>query len=73
MDMGKLAQILYKKHKIYIIAVGIPSEDMGGEKISGMRVTPSIYTTLRELDIFIDAVSHYVKNGLPSQEEKNFF
>lgn len=67
MDMGKLAQILFKKHKIYIIAVGIPSEDMGGENISGMRVTPSIYTTLRELDIFIDAVSYYVKNGLPGQ------
>jgi selenocysteine lyase/cysteine desulfurase len=67
MDMGKLAQILYQKHKIYIIAVGIPSEDMGGENISGMRVTPSIYTTLRELDIFIDAVSNYVKNGLPGQ------
>ena len=67
MDMGKLAQILYKKHKIYITAVGIPSEDMGGENISGMRVTPSIYTTLRELDIFIDAVSYYVKNGLPGQ------
>jgi hypothetical protein len=40
---------------------------MGGENISGMRVTPSIYTTLRELDIFIDAVSNYVKNGLPGQ------
>ena len=67
MDMGKLAQILYQKHKIYIIAIGVPSEEMGGKNISGMRVTPSIYTTLRELDTFIEAVSFYVKNGLPSQ------
>jgi hypothetical protein len=45
----------------------IPPSEKGThpEKV-GMRVTPSIYTTLRELDIFIEAVSHYVKNGLPS-------
>jgi isopenicillin-N epimerase len=64
-DMGKLAQVLFDKHKIYVIAVGVPSPELGGENIVGMRVTPSIYTTLRELDIFIEAVSHYVKNGLP--------
>jgi len=65
-DMGKLSQILYEKHKIYTITVGVPSEDIDGENIIGMRVTPSIYTTLREMDIFIEAVSHYIKNGLPS-------
>ncbi len=66
MDLGKLVQVLFKKHKIYIIPVGIPSFDLEGENITGIRVTPSIYTTLRELDVFIEAVSYYVKNGLPS-------
>jgi selenocysteine lyase/cysteine desulfurase len=66
MDLGKLVQVLFKKHKIYIITVGIPSFDLEGENITGIRVTPSIYTTLRELDAFIEAVSYYVKNGLPS-------
>jgi isopenicillin-N epimerase len=66
MDLGKLVQILFKKHKIYIITVGVPSFELDGEKITGIRVTPSIYTTLRELDAFIEAVSYYVKNGLPS-------
>jgi selenocysteine lyase/cysteine desulfurase len=66
MDLGKLVQILFKKHKIYIITVGIPSFELDGEKITGIRVTPSIYTTLRELDAFIEAVSYYVKHGLPS-------
>jgi selenocysteine lyase/cysteine desulfurase len=66
MDMGKLVQVLFKKHKIYIISVGVPSFKLGGEKTTGIRVTPSIYTTLRELDVFIEAVSYYVKNGLPS-------
>jgi len=66
MDLAKLVQVLFEKHKIYIITVGIPSPELGGEEISGIRVTPSIYTTLRELDTFIEAVSYYVKNGLPS-------
>lgn len=59
-DMTKLAQILFDKHKIYIISVQIPVDVMG------IRVTPSIYTTLRELDLFIDAASHYIQHGLPS-------
>ncbi len=66
MDLGKLVQVLFKKHKIYIITVGVPSFDLEGENITGIRVTPSIYTTLRELDAFIEAVSYYVKHGLPS-------
>ncbi|UCC39108.1 MAG: aminotransferase class V-fold PLP-dependent enzyme [Candidatus Aminicenantes bacterium] len=64
MDMEKLSQLLFQKHKIYVIPVGVPSPDKESENITGMRVTPSIYTTLRELDIFIEAASHYIKNGL---------
>lgn len=60
MDLTKLTQVLFDKHKIYVISIKIPDE------ISGVRVTPSIYTTLRELDIFIEAVSYYIKNGLPA-------
>ncbi|MCK4495920.1 MAG: aminotransferase class V-fold PLP-dependent enzyme [Candidatus Aminicenantes bacterium] len=59
MDMGKLGQILFQKHKIIITGIGVQDE------FSGIRVTPSIYTTLRELDLFIEAVTYYVKNGLP--------
>jgi len=66
MDLSELVQVLFKKHKIYIITVGVPSFELDGENITGIRVTPSIYTTLRELDTFIEAVSYYVKNGLPS-------
>jgi len=66
MDLSELVQVLFKKHKIYIITVGVPSFELDGEQITGIRVTPSIYTTLRELDAFIEAVSYYVKNGLPS-------
>lgn len=58
-DLPKLQQVLFHKHKIYTITVRVP------EDVIGMRVTPSIYTTLRELDMFVEAVSHYVKSGLP--------
>jgi len=66
MDMAKLSQILFDKHKIYSITVGVPPEEEKGKTVMGMRVTPSIYTTLRELDMFIDLVTYYVKNGLPA-------
>jgi len=59
LDMEKLNQILFDKHKIYTTTIQIPDE------IMGIRVTPSIYTTLRELNMFIEVVSHYVKHGLP--------
>lgn len=60
MDMEKLGQILFQKHKIIVTGIGVQDE------FSGIRVTPSIYTTLRELDLFIEAVTYYVKNGLPN-------
>lgn len=60
MDMARLQQVLFEKHKIYTISVEIP------ENVKGMRVTPSIYTTLGELDLFVEAASFYIKNGLPS-------
>jgi isopenicillin-N epimerase len=60
MDMAALQQILFEKHKIYVISVGIP------ENVKGIRVTPSIYTTLEELNLFVEAASFYIKNGLPS-------
>lgn len=66
MNMGKLSQILFDKHKIYSITVGVPPVMQTDENIIGMRVSPSIYTSLREIDLFIEAVSHYVKNGLPA-------
>ncbi|MGB3861431.1 MAG: aminotransferase class V-fold PLP-dependent enzyme [Candidatus Aminicenantaceae bacterium] len=59
-DIPKLSEVLFEKHKIYTISVGIPKDTVG------IRVTPSVYTTLRELDIFIEAVDHYITNGLPS-------
>jgi selenocysteine lyase/cysteine desulfurase len=64
-DMTKLSQVLFNKDKIYNITVGIPSPNGNKENVIGMRVTPSIYTSLRELDLFVERVEYYVKKGLP--------
>lgn len=66
LDVAKLSQILFEKHKVYTSAFEIPPAEEGGESFTGIRVTPSIYTTLRDMDIFIEATSYYIKNGLPS-------
>ncbi|MBS3818090.1 aminotransferase class V-fold PLP-dependent enzyme [bacterium] len=66
MDMAQLCHVLFKKHKIYTINVGIPPTAGKNERVTGMRVTPSVYTTLKELDEFNEAVSHYIHKGLPS-------
>lgn len=67
MDMGKLSAALFDQYKIVTTGVGIPAPD-GSEKgrVNGIRVTPSIYTLPRELDIFIEAVTRFVTEGLPS-------
>jgi len=65
LDMNGLQRALFDKHKIYTINVGIPAPDGSSERVTASRVTPSIYTLPRELDIYTDAVRHYVKNGLP--------
>lgn len=62
-DITELQQQLLSKLKVYTINVGIPPQKEGEETITGMRVTPSIYTTLKELDIFIEGVKNFIKNG----------
>ena len=54
-----LGTYLWDKHQILTSAV----TRMG---INGLRITPSLYTTLEELDSFCDIMEHIAKNGLPS-------
>jgi|Deesub1362B_J571_1020462.scaffolds.fasta_scaffold00006_277 selenocysteine lyase/cysteine desulfurase len=65
LDMKKLRDKLLEKHKIYTITVKVPAPEKGKKDIIGMRITPSIYTPLRDLDMFIDAVTRYIKKGFP--------
>ena len=59
MDMGKLRGWLLSKHKI--VTTPIVNDEM-----SGLRVTPSVYTTLEELDRFCDVMESVIEKGLPA-------
>ena len=54
-DPGKLASELVTKYRIY-------TTYMPNEEYTGIRVTPSVYTTLQELDYFVSAVQNELKN-----------
>ena len=58
-DTVKLKEHLWNAHRI--IVVPIMHNDF-----EGLRVTPNLYTTLEELDRFVDAMEDVLKNGLPA-------
>jgi isopenicillin-N epimerase len=49
-DAGKMYDALYNKHGIITARVNMPGQ------YDGLRVTPHIYSTLRDVDTFADAV-----------------
>jgi selenocysteine lyase/cysteine desulfurase len=56
-DSGKLSEHLFAKHKIVAPA-------MDHEECTGIRVTPNVYTTLREIDTFTDAMRGVLAKGI---------
>lgn len=54
----KLAGWLWEKHRILTVAIK-------HAEFEGIRVTPSVYTTLEELDRFSSAVEYGIEHGLP--------
>ena len=62
-DSGALNQYLWDKHRI--IAVAIKHDEF-----EGLRVSPSVYTTLDELDRFCEVLEIVIEKGLPAAGEK---
>jgi len=58
LDTRELARWLWTERGIYTIGIGHPDAD-------GLRVSPSVYTTLEEIDRFAEAVEHALEHGLP--------
>jgi selenocysteine lyase/cysteine desulfurase len=54
-----LQEWLWNAHRILVTPIGHPD-------CSGLRVSPSVYTSLEELDRFCDAMEHALRNGLPA-------
>ena len=57
MDMGKLGGWLLAKHNI----VTTPRVN---DEFHGMRITPNVYTTVDEVDLFADRVLEAIKSGV---------
>ncbi len=57
-DTGALATYLFDKHKIFTVPII-------HDEFRGLRITPSVYTTLKELDRFADVMTTVAKKGLP--------
>jgi len=58
-DTGKLQGWLWDKHRILVTGIVHP-------EFSGLRVTPSVYTTPDEIDRFATAMEHVLAAGLPA-------
>jgi selenocysteine lyase/cysteine desulfurase len=54
MDPGKLAEVLMQKYRIFTVAIGHSG-------VFGVRVTPHLYTTTTELDVFVNALKELSK------------
>jgi hypothetical protein len=44
-----MAEKLLKQYKIYTVAID-------GANVHGCRITPNVYTTTKELDVFVKAL-----------------
>ena len=58
-DNVKLGQWLLNQHRI----VNTP---IVHAEFRGIRITPNVYTTLDEIDVFSDKVLEAVKKGIPA-------
>jgi selenocysteine lyase/cysteine desulfurase len=56
-DTPKLQQWLWGKHRVMTVGIGHP-------EFHGLRVTPSVYTTLEEVDLFADLMIKAMKSGI---------
>jgi selenocysteine lyase/cysteine desulfurase len=60
-DPGALGSYLFDKHKIFVTPIV-------HEEFKGLRITPNVYTTLKELDKFCEVMATIAKTGLPKSQ-----
>lgn len=56
-DQGKLAEWLMAKHNIFVTTINHAD-------FAGIRVSANVYTTVREIDLFADAMLQAAKDGI---------
>jgi selenocysteine lyase/cysteine desulfurase len=65
LDSRALARFLMDKYRI--VCAAIVQGDLPGPQFpyQGLRITPNVYTTLQEIDTFVEAMQDALANGLP--------
>jgi len=58
-DSRALARHLFNEHRILV-------QRIDHEEVSGIRVSPSVYTTQSEIDRFVDVMLGVIRNGIPA-------
>ena len=58
-DTGQAGQHLWDKRRIIVVPIV-------HEEFQGLRVTPNVYTTLEEVDVFAEAMETVAVKGLPA-------
>jgi isopenicillin-N epimerase len=56
-DTSKLADYLWDKYRIIVVAII-------HDQFQGIRVTPNVFTTLKEIDTFSEAMERVIRQGL---------
>lgn len=57
LDTSELNGWLWREHKIISVAIN-------HDEFTGLRISPSVFTTLEELDRFCDAIEHAITHGV---------
>jgi len=58
-DPGALVAYLFDRHRVLATPIKHPS-------VEGIRITPNVYTTPAEIDVFVASVEKVIRDGLPS-------
>lgn len=58
-ETGPLQRYLWNTHKIFTTPIN-------HAEFTGLRISPSVYSTLEELDRFVEAMEGVIRNGLPA-------
>jgi isopenicillin-N epimerase len=58
-EPGPLVQHLFDRHRILATPIGHTA-------VKGVRITPNVYTTPGEIDVFVAAVEKVIRDGLPA-------
>jgi selenocysteine lyase/cysteine desulfurase len=63
-DTIELQGWLWEEHRIYTVAIK-KNDPWGAPEFEGLRVSPSVYSTLDEVDRFAEAMEQALREGIP--------